>query len=142
MKFFHLFDNTKERDLLSNGRYFVLVGFIFASLMTIGMVFPGINWGIDFAGGMEMQVKFSKAVKGSEIRAALVDIGFHKHQVQQYGADKDNEWLLRVERVSSLTPEAIHGAETAIEKAIGKDVTIEFNASEGDRFHMTVPFTE
>src|SRR4051812_33190155 len=104
MKFFHLFDNSKERDLVSNGRYFILAGFVFAVAMTIGMFFPGINWGIDFAGGMEMQVKFPKPVKAEEIRQALVDIGFHKHQVQQYGSEQDNEWLVRVERVSSLTP--------------------------------------
>ena len=142
MKFFHFFDNSKERDLISNGRYFVAVGFLFALTMTIGMFVPGINWGIDFAGGMEMQVKFPKPVKAEEIRKSLVDLGFHKHQVQQYGADKDNEWLVRVERVSSLTNEDIKKAETAIEKAISADVAIEFNASEGDRFHMTVPFKE
>jgi len=139
MKFFHLFDNTKERDLLSNGRYFVLAGFLFASAMTIGMFVPGINWGIDFAGGMEMQVKFPKPVKAEEIRNALVELGFHKHQVQQYGADKDNEWLVRVERVSSLTPEDIKTAQDAIEKAVGDKVVIEFNAQEGDRFHVTAP---
>ncbi len=140
MQFFHLFDNTKERDLVGRGRYFVLVGFIFATAMTIGMIFPGINWGIDFAGGMEMQVKFGKPVKAEEIRHALVDLGFHKHQVQSYGATENNEWLVRVERVSSLTPEAIKGAETAIEKELGVDTTVEFNPQEGDRFHLTVPF--
>ena len=142
MKFFHFFDNSKERDLLSKGRYFVAAGFIFASLMTIGMFVPGINWGIDFAGGMEMQVKFPKPVKAEEIRKALVDLGFKKHQVQQYGATTDNEWLLRVERVSSLTPEDMKGAQVQIEKSLGTPVTIDFNAQEGDRFHLTAPIKE
>jgi len=141
MKFFHLFDNTKERDLLSNGKMFVGVGVVFALAMLVGAVgVPGINWGIDFSGGMEMQVKFTKPVQGEDLRKTLEDLGFKKHQVQQYGGAKDNEWLLRVERTSSLTPEAIKSAESAIEAALGKDVTLDFSASEGDRFRMLAPF--
>lgn len=139
MKFFHLFDNSKERDLLSKGHVFVWAGVIFASAMLIGSFVPGINWGIDFAGGMEMQVKFEKPVKAEDLRKTLEDLGFKKHQVQQYGADADNEWLLRVERASALTPAAIEAAERAIEAAVGGDVTVEFNASEGDRFRLTAP---
>lgn len=141
MKFFHFFDNTKERDLLSKGNMFVGVGFVFAVLMLLGSVgVPGINWGIDFSGGMEMQVKFSKPVTGEQLRKTLEDLNFKKHQVQQYGAAADNEWLLRVERASSLTPESIESAKKAIAAAVGKDVVADFNAAEGDRFRLTAPF--
>lgn len=141
MKFFHLFDNTKERDLLSKGSAFVVAGFVFCVAMIIGAVgYPGINWGIDFAGGMEMQVKFAQPVQGGDLRKTLEELGFDKHQVQQYGSAADNEWLLRVERASSLTPAAIQNAEKAIEAAVGQDVTVEFSASEGDRIRLNVPF--
>ncbi len=141
MKFFHLFDNSKERDLLSKGNTFVLAGFIFGVAMVLGaVVYPGINWGIDFAGGMEMQVKFTKPVNGGDLRKTLEELGFDKHQVQQYGATSDNEWLLRVERASSLTPASIAAAEKSIEAAVGSDVVVEFNASEGDRIRLVVPF--
>lgn len=140
MKFFHIFDNTKERDLLSKGPVFVGAGFIFAVLMVLGSVAGGINWGIDFSGGMEMQVKFEKPVKAEDLRKTLEDLGFKKHQVQQYGAAADNEWLLRVERASALTPEAVDAAKKAIEASLGKPVQLDFNAQEGDRFRLVAPF--
>ena len=139
MKFLHLIDNTKDRDLLGKGKLWVGLGAGWALLMLIGAAVVGINWGIDFSGGMEMQVKFGKPVQAEEIRQTLVDLGFEKHQVQQYGAPTDNEWLLRVERVSALTPELIASAKKAIEGAVGGDVTIDFNAAEGDRFRLVAP---
>lgn len=142
MKFFHLFDNTKERDFLTRGTLFVSIGFVFALAMIVGAATVGINWGIDFAGGMEMQVKFGKPVQAADLRKELEQLGFEKHQVQQYGNEADNEWLLRVERQSAVSPEAVKGAEAAIEKAIGTDVTTEFTPAEGDRFRLVVPAGE
>jgi preprotein translocase subunit SecF len=139
MKFLHLIDNTKERDLLGKGKLWVGLGAGWALLMLVGAAAFGINWGIDFSGGMEMQVKFAKPVKAEDIRGTLVDEGFARNQVQQYGATTDNEWLLRVERVSALTPELIASAEKAIEAGVGGDVTIDFNAAEGDRFRLVAP---
>jgi preprotein translocase subunit SecF len=140
MKFFHFFDNTKERDLLSRGNLWVGLGVGWVSLMLIGAAVFGINWGIDFAGGMEMQVKFETPVKAEDLRATLVELNFKKHQVQQYGSAADNEWLLRVERASSLTPESMAAAKKSIETSLGTPVVLEFNASEGDRFRLVVPF--
>jgi preprotein translocase subunit SecF len=141
MKFFHLFDNTKERDFISHGKYFVGAGAIFAAAMTFGAIAGAINWGIDFSGGMEMQVKFAEPVKAEDIRGSLRELEFHKHQVQQYGATTDNEWLVRVERVSTLAPESITAIDKVLDEKLGVDVKIEHNTHEGDRFHLWVPFT-
>jgi preprotein translocase subunit SecF len=141
MKFLHIFDPQKERDYITHGKLYVGVGAGFALAMLVGVFTVGINWGIDFSGGMEMQVKFQQPVKAEQLRDSLKSMGFEKHQVQQYGADTDNEWLLRVERVSALTPDLIASAEKSIEAAIGGDVTVDFNAAEGDRFRLVTPMT-
>jgi preprotein translocase subunit SecF len=140
MKFLHIFDPLKERDYISNGKLYVGVGAGFALAMLVGAFTVGINWGIDFSGGMEMQVKFKQPVAAEQLRDSLKSMGFDKHQVQQYGSDADNEWLLRVERVSALTPDLIARAEQSIETALGGDVTLDFNAAEGDRFRLVTPF--
>ena len=140
MKFLHVFDTTKQRDWLSRGPLFVALGFAFSVLMLVGAGVFGINWGIDFAGGMEMQVKFSSVVKADDIRSTLVGLGFDKNQVQQYGSTDDNEWLLRVERMSSLSPENIASIDKMLDGALGVDARIEFRPEEGDRFTMLVPF--
>jgi preprotein translocase subunit SecF len=58
--------------------------------------------------------------------------------VQQYGAAADNEWLLRVERVSSITPEQVTAAGKAVGDAIAAPAAVDFNPSEGDRFRLIV----
>ncbi|MBM4283060.1 MAG: protein translocase subunit SecF [Deltaproteobacteria bacterium] len=141
MKFLHIFDPLKERDYVTNGKLYVGIGAAFALAMLVGVFTVGINWGIDFSGGMEMQVKFQQPVKAEQLRDSLKATGFDKHQVQQYGSDADNEWLLRVERVSALTPELIAGAKKSIETELGGEVTLDFNAAEGDRFRLAAPLT-
>src|SRR5688572_16783420 len=107
MKFLYIFDPHKPRDLISKGRLFVIVGFLFALLNLVLIPILGIPWGIDFAGGTEMQVKFGNAVHADEIRKVLEAQGFEKNQVQQYGSEGANEWLVRIERLTTLTNEKV-----------------------------------
>ena len=100
-KFLYWFNPNKQRNLIGRGRIFVAIGFGFALLNLILIPVLGINWGIDFAGGTEMQVKFEQVVKAEQIRDVLEAQGFEKNQVQQYGQDKDNEWLVRIERLTT-----------------------------------------
>jgi preprotein translocase subunit SecF len=138
MKFFYLFDPKKPRDLVSKGRLFVLAGFSFAILNLFLIPIVGIPWGIDFAGGTEMQVKFGQPVKADDIRDVLKQQGFDKNQVQQYGTPADNEWLVRIERITSLTDEKVQEIAGTLEQALGEKPRVEFNAHEGDRFFVTV----
>lgn len=54
----------------------------------------GFNYGIDFAGGTEMQVKFDKTVTAEELRGALVESGVQEPGVQSFGGE--NEFLVRI----------------------------------------------
>lgn len=141
-KFLSLYDQSRERDLLKHGRYYVAAGVIWAAAMLLGMAVFGINWGIDFAGGMEMQIKLEQQAEPQRIRAALERLGFEKHQVQQYGATADNEWLVRVERVAAVTPEQLKAIEGALSAALGGDTKVEFDPRLGDRFHLSAAIAD
>lgn len=141
-KFLSLYDQSRERDLLKHGRYYVAAGVIWATAMLLGMAVFGINWGIDFAGGMEMQIKLEQKTEPQRIRAALDRLGFEKHQVQQYGADADNEWLVRVERVAAVTPEQLKAIEAALGTALGNATKVDFDPRLGDRFHLTAAIAD
>jgi preprotein translocase subunit SecF len=135
MKFLYLFDPHKPRDfLVRRGPLFVAIGFAFAMLNIILVPIAGINWGIDFQGGTEMQVRFAQPVKAEDIRKVLEDQGFHKNQVQQYGTTSTNEWLVRVERMTTLTDAKVQEVRGLVDAALGATVKIEFHAQEGDRF--------
>ena len=45
----------------------------------------GFNYGIDFTGGTEMQVKFGSAVSVEQVRAVLTEVGAGSASVQTFG---------------------------------------------------------
>ena len=67
-------------------------------LLVIGSVIlimtKGFNYGIDFSGGTEMHVKFTKSVTAEEVRAALAEVGAGGASVQTFG--EANEFLVRL----------------------------------------------
>ncbi len=69
------------------------------------LVVRGLNWGIDFTGGMLVQLQTEKAAPIGDIRESLVDAGFVGSTIQAYGAD--TEFLVRLPVSDSETEE--HG---------------------------------
>jgi len=77
--------------------------FIFSSAMIIItillLVFKGgINYGVDFSGGILVQVKLEKERTPSEIRAALQAIQLEDSIIQEFGEKGQNEYLIRVKK--------------------------------------------
>jgi len=71
-----------------------------AILVSFGFIFlhGGLKYGVDFAGGLLIQPKFSKAIDISEVRDALETMGLKDAMVQNFGGE--NEFLIRVEKTS------------------------------------------
>ncbi len=61
----------------------------------------GPRYGIDFAGGTLVQVKFESPVSIDRIKAGLQDMEIAASAVQQFGQTEDNEYLIRTEATSS-----------------------------------------
>lgn len=62
----------------------------------------GPKYGIDFAGGMLIQVKFSQSITPGEIKGVLSTVGIEKASVQQFGDVGDKEYLIRAEKSSEV----------------------------------------
>jgi len=54
----------------------------------------GFDYGVDFAGGIEVQVQFASPVSASQVRDFTTSIGYPDASVQAFG--EDNEYLIRV----------------------------------------------
>jgi len=78
----------------------------------------GLNYGVDFRGGIEINVRFNDPkVSSSEIRDLMKQVEAGDVQVQQFGGDpKANEFLIRVE-----------GSETQL-NTITKDIQAKLEA--------------
>jgi preprotein translocase subunit SecF len=78
----------------------ILVGVL--SLLSQG----GPRYGIDFAGGAIVQLKFDQRVELQELQSALEGVALPGLVVQRFGHEADNEFLLR-SSAENLTPEQI-----------------------------------
>lgn len=92
----------------------ILIGLV--SLVVKG----GPNYGIDFAGGSLVQVKFAKATTAKDIKAALKDLDLRGLTVQQFG-DEANEFLLRAQESSSELEGLAQAVGGALDASYGAD---------------------
>ncbi len=87
-----------------------LAAFLSVSLILIGIISiiikGGLNYGIDFAGGINIQVKFSQPLDVKEIKKVLKDAHLKGLRVQRFGQKDLNQYLLRA-GVSDEQPEII-----------------------------------
>lgn len=57
----------------------------------------GLNYGVDFRGGVEIQVKFNKKVELGDLRSTLQANNVAMSQLQSIGEESQNEFLLKLE---------------------------------------------
>jgi preprotein translocase subunit SecF len=86
-------------DFIGKRNYALVISAI-AILISFGSIFlhGGLKYGVDFAGGILLQIKFSKSVGISEVRSALEATGSKDAMVQKFGGE--NEFLIRIEKSS------------------------------------------
>ena len=92
----------------------------------------GLNFGVDFAGGTEMEVKFSQPVDPTDIRKAIEDTGFKGASVQTYGDESEHSFLIRVERIALMGEEDVKRVVGAVQSRFPVD-SWSFNPEIGDK---------
>ncbi len=92
-------------------------------IVAIGvLVTKGLNFGLDFTGGTQIEARFSTGTSPSEIREVLEQNGFHGARVQQQGSVED--LLIRIgSRPNETNCEKIGQSKcSALEKELGSKV--------------------
>ena len=86
-------------DFIGKKKYAVWISAV-AILISFGSIFlhGGLRYGVDFAGGLLIQIRFSKPVSISDIRSTMEAMGSKEANVQNFGGE--NEFLIRVEKTS------------------------------------------
>jgi preprotein translocase subunit SecF len=72
-------------------------------LVSIVLVFvPGPNYGTDFRGGTEVEVKFLQPIEAAQVRSTVESIGFQNPDVVLSGAQGENKFIIRVQEVTAV----------------------------------------
>ncbi len=95
--------------------YLVSAAVILAGMISLA-VKGGPRYGVDFAGGLTIQVKFDKPLDVADIRKAIEPVGLEGLVVQRFGQETDNEYLVRATE-QQMAQEMVR---EAVVKALGQ----------------------
>ena len=126
-----LFKPGRIYDFMSVRRYWFTLS-LFLTLGSLVLLFyPGPNYGTDFKGGTEIEVAFTKAVDGGEIRQAVTKSGAFSEPdvVQVTDPAHPYRYLIRVQEISTVDD----SSKDALKKALclgveGEDANCPANA--------------
>ncbi|EMS79318.1 protein translocase subunit SecF [Desulfotignum phosphitoxidans] len=100
------------------------IAMVFSGLLIlasiIGLVIhKGPNYGIDFAGGALVQVKFNQDVSIGQVRDSLAGLNLKDLSVQDFGEGDTHEFLIRTANTGSEGTGLAQAVSAAIEKGTG-----------------------
>jgi preprotein translocase subunit SecF len=91
-------------DFLGPAKYITAVSMALVVISLVIIFTKGLTYGVDFAGGIEVQAQFNQGVDASHVRKFMNDLGYPHANVQALG-DK-NEYLIHVETSEGKSEQA------------------------------------
>lgn len=84
-----IFSNVPSINFMAQRR----TGLVLSTLLTLGtillLIFRGLNFGIDFTGGVLVEVHYQETVELDDVREALSKGGYERAVVQYFGTSQD-----------------------------------------------------
>ena len=141
-KFFEVIKSDTNIDFIGRQKYWIGLSIVLV-LLTILMlplnayVFADrghmLNWGVDFRGGTELVVEFSRPVEAAQVHQALADAGLHNAEVVRYGSGgpgTTSSYMVRMGAVSVMSPDQAKKVEASLATVAGANLR-KFESSEG-----------
>jgi len=141
-KFFEVIKPHSNYEFIGRQKYWIGLSIVL-TLLTVVMlplnayVFKSrghfLNWGVDFRGGSEILIEFSRAVDAGEIRKTLASAGFPDADVVKYAdptGQKQWNYLVRVGAVSVVSEAQAKQIKDSLAK-VGDASMKRFEWSEG-----------
>ncbi|MCD6305886.1 MAG: protein translocase subunit SecF [Deltaproteobacteria bacterium] len=105
------------------------MAFVFSGLMILTTVFiliwrGGPNYGVDFSGGVVVQVKIAQKTSSADIKKALRAVQLEDSIVQGFGDTDESEYLIRIRQTDVELTGLSDRVEEALKAEFGKGVDI------------------
>lgn len=84
-----LFHHQTKYDFMGISKWTAMFS-ILLTVISLGLIFTkGLNFGLDFTGGTQLELRYSKPVEFGAVREQLENAGFAGAKVTQYGSTRD-----------------------------------------------------
>jgi preprotein translocase subunit SecF len=128
---------TPNFNFVKYRRVAMAMSSLLSLLALVSLFYPGLNYGLDFTGGVLVEVGYPTQPDLGRIRSALTDAGFESAQVQSSSSNV----LIRLpppegEDGAELSPEAVAGVQNrvlGVLRAQDPNVTIRGSANVGSQ---------
>ncbi len=136
-KFFQLVPPGTNIKFIENRWRFIGVSLVLLMLTVGSLIYNQVttgaplNFGIDFAGGSQIQLAFSEGadVDVNQVRDALNELNYEGSSAVAV-PDKDNEVLIRIKETVSIDDPTLEACEQAVAQ-VGEAKLLDFNHPEG-----------
>ncbi len=103
------------------------IAFVVSGILLLATIFlliwrGGPNYGVDFTGGVLIQVKFDGKTSTAEIKNALKPVNLHGSIVQGFGDEGESEYLIRINQMDIDLPALSSQVEKSLKQAMGEGV--------------------
>src|SRR6185312_17229040 len=110
---------------------FIVTSIGLTILSLLSLIWPGPRFGIDFKGGTEVELAMTKPTSSSELRDAVVSLGFGAPDVIAVQGS-DSRYILRLEQITSVPPAQLDKARKGLASEVGGEANItDFRLSPG-----------
>jgi preprotein translocase subunit SecF len=134
------FKHNTHIHFMAQRKWAALLSITLFLLSLSSLVMHGLNWGLDFTGGLQVQLNFAQTVDLTQVRTQLEKAGYAEAVVVSYGTSKDvlvtlvtkekNAQALTnqaqnemVNKVKTALPEATIAQVNYIGPQVGKEMT-------------------
>jgi preprotein translocase subunit SecF len=139
--FLEILPNVPKIDFVGKRRLWIMISLVINTCVILWSLpfIHGLNFGVDFAGGTEIQVHFAHTPDLNKVDAALKSAGFDSETAQSYGPPAENSYIIRVGRIALMSPQDAEKAKAALAAAVGADNLKEFHFDPevGDKIDLT-----
>lgn len=127
MEFFKPRDTV---DFLKYRKQCAIASLVVVLASIVGIFFPGLNYGIDFKGGTELELEFTGGVTSAALRAVVTELGYGRPEVIAVEG-KSNRFILRIQQVSALPPQEVVKIEAGLKQVLGTTALDSMKVSPG-----------
>ena len=106
-------------DFVGRRRLALGLSALLVGVSLLAVVVRGLNYGIDFAGGTMVHLRFTAAPSIADLRQALGSTGAGGLTVQEFGGAASNEFMIRM---PESDPELKKGLSTVVQSAIAENL--------------------